>query len=99
MASIDVRIGHEIIDTPLESPGPGSDGAAIGRITLGGIVLGEPGIKTGAGLRAVGIDIPIIEDGQSVTAPDDFSQGPVTNLGSASGLSSGVVCAVFAIVA
>src|SRR5205085_9461713 len=94
---IDGGVGYEIIHTALKTPRPSGNSAAIGRVVSSRVVTSEPGIKAGAHLCTIRIDIPAIENGEGITAFDDFIQRPVGGLASASSFGSHVVGAKFAI--
>ena len=90
---IDIPIRDQIIYAAVEAPGPGSNGPAVRRIIFFRLALRQPGINTGAGVRAIRIDIAAIKNGDRVTAPDNFFEGPVSGLSPARGVGGGIVAA------
>ena len=79
-------IGHEIIDRPLQSPGPRGDGSAVVlRIEFSEVLLNAPLVGP------VGIDVAVVERGDRVTAFDHVLDAPDIHPRAATGFGRPVV--------
>ena len=88
--SVDVLIGLQVIDCPLQAPGPGGDGAPVVRPGLLVLLL-KVRLDALADVRPVRVDVAAIECGDGVTSINRLLDGPHVNLGATTGLGRVVV--------
>jgi hypothetical protein len=96
---IDVRVGHQIIDAPLKTPGPSGNTATVVRQRIGGgpaALLCEPRMDSVRNVGAIRIDVATAKRRERVATGNDLFERPVGCLPAARGLRGLVVRAALA---
>ena len=88
---IDGLVGHQIIDSSVQSPGPGGDRSPVVRARLASFVS-EKRLDTAlGGAGPIWRDVAIVNRGHGVAPINRLVQGPDVELGTASRLGRVVV--------